>query len=106
MAKNIVICCDGTGNEFGPTNSNVVKLFQVLHRDPAVQMAYYDPGVGTMADPNALSRLSKWLTWKFGLAFGYGLTRNACEAYAYLMERYGIQQSSKVGQLPGPGSGH
>jgi len=27
MAKNIVICCDGTGNEFGDHNSNVVKLY-------------------------------------------------------------------------------
>lgn len=26
MAKNIVVCCDGTGNEFGMEKSNVVKL--------------------------------------------------------------------------------
>ena len=25
--KNIVICCDGTGNEYGPNNTNVVKLY-------------------------------------------------------------------------------
>ena len=30
MAKNIVICIDGTGNEFGTENSNVVKLYSVL----------------------------------------------------------------------------
>lgn len=27
--KNIVICCDGTGNDFGDKKSNVVKLFSV-----------------------------------------------------------------------------
>ena len=30
MAKNIVICCDGTGNEFGESKSNVVKLYKML----------------------------------------------------------------------------
>jgi len=49
MSKNIVICCDGTGNEFGDRNSNVVKLFTVLTVDPETQVAYYDPGIGTMA---------------------------------------------------------
>jgi len=88
MSKNIVICCDGTGNEFGPRNSNVVKLFQVLRREPLDQAAYYDPGVGTMGAPEALSKFAKWLTWRMGLAFGYGLTRNVCDAYAYLMEYY------------------
>ncbi len=88
MPKNIVICCDGTGNEYGPTNSNVVKLFQVLERDPATQAAFYDPGVGTMAAPEAISKLMKKVTWILGLAFGFGLQRNVCEAYAYLMENY------------------
>ncbi len=88
MAKNIVICFDGTGNEFGPTNSNVVKLFQVIRREPGVQVGYYDPGVGTIAAPEAISRFMKWLTWKLGLAFGFGLKRNISEAYAYLMDQF------------------
>ena len=29
MAKNIVICCDGTGNEINANLSNVLKLFRV-----------------------------------------------------------------------------
>jgi uncharacterized protein (DUF2235 family) len=28
MPKNIVICCDGTSNEFSAENSKVVKLYQ------------------------------------------------------------------------------
>ena len=44
MAKNIVICCDGTGNEFGESKSNVVKLYKMLVHDPS-QVAYYHPGV-------------------------------------------------------------
>jgi len=58
MSKNIVICCDGTGNEFGNQNSNVVKLYKMLVYD-ATQIAYYHPGVGTMGARNAPRRIGK-----------------------------------------------
>ena len=37
--KNIVLCCDGTANEFVRRRTNVVKLYYALARDPA-QVAY------------------------------------------------------------------
>ena len=30
--KNIVVCCDGTGNQYGDHNTNVVDLYAVLKR--------------------------------------------------------------------------
>ncbi len=51
--KNIVICCDGTGNEYGDNNTNVVKLFKLIEKDQEKQIAYYDPGVGTFSAPGA-----------------------------------------------------
>jgi len=87
MAKNIVICLDGTGNQFKEDNSNVVKLFRTIVRG-AGQVAFYDAGVGTLADPQYRTpvgkRFSKWL----GLGLGFGLLKNVEEAYSYLMERY------------------
>ena len=44
--RNIVVCCDGTGNEYGKNNTNVVETY-ALARKTATQIAYYDPGVGT-----------------------------------------------------------
>ena len=89
MAKNIVICCDGTGNEFGDRNSNVVKLFTVLSlEDPKAQVAYYDPGIGTMGANNALSSTAKWISKVLGLAFGYGLLDNVGDAYRFLMQNW------------------
>ena len=32
MSKNIVVCCDGTGNEVGQNISNVLKLYRVLRK--------------------------------------------------------------------------
>jgi uncharacterized protein (DUF2235 family) len=37
MPRNIVLCCDGTANEFARHNTNVVKLYAMLQRDPAVR---------------------------------------------------------------------
>ena len=44
--KNIVICCDGTGNEYGKNNTNVVETYGLAMKT-RTQLAYYDPGVGT-----------------------------------------------------------
>jgi uncharacterized protein (DUF2235 family) len=84
MPKNIVILCDGTGNEFGDRNSNVVKLRQALVRDVR-QAIYYHPGVGTMGAMNALTTAGKVWTKVRGLAFGYGLSENIADAYRFLM---------------------
>ncbi len=87
MAKNIVLCCDGTGNEFGESNSNVVKLYKMLVHDDS-QIAYYHPGVGTMGARTALTALSRWWTKVIGLAFGYGISDNIADAYQFLMRNF------------------
>lgn len=93
MGKNIVVCCDGTGNEFGASNSNVVKLYKTLFCN-ADQITYYHPGVGTMGSRNALSRIGKWWTKVIGLAFGYGISDNVADAYQFLMRNF--QPGDKV----------
>ena len=88
--RNIVICCDGTGNEFGDDcNSNVVKLYRALVIDDS-QLGYYHPGVGTMGSPTARNRLEKQWSRLKGLAFGAGLLGNVADAYRYLMNTYRV----------------
>lgn len=86
--KNIIICCDGTGNEYGDNNTNVVKLFSLIEKDPKKQIAYYDPGVGTFGVPGAWTKIAKAFTRILGLAFSYGITKNIEDAYEYLMDKY------------------
>jgi len=88
MAKNIVLCIDGTGNEFGTKNSNVVKLYSVLEHHDQKQIVYYHPGLGTMGARNALTRLEQWWTKVLGLAFGYGLSDALEDCYTYLIENF------------------
>lgn len=86
--KNIVICCDGTGNDFGDKNSNVVKLFSVLEKNTERQLVYYDPGVGTPSTYDAFNPITKKLKYAFGAAFGYGLSEKIINAYKFLMKHY------------------
>jgi uncharacterized protein (DUF2235 family) len=87
MPRNIVICCDGTGNQYGSGNSNVVKLYWTLSAEDK-QIAYYHPGVGTMGARNALSAAGKWWTKVRGLAFGYGFSDNIADVYSFLMNEF------------------
>ena len=85
--RNIVICCDGTGNEYCDANSNVVKLYHAMEQS-AQQVVYYHPGVGTMGAQQALTAAGKtWTKW-LGLGFGYGLSENIADAYGFLMQNY------------------
>jgi uncharacterized protein (DUF2235 family) len=86
MPKNIVICFDGTNNTFGPQNTNVVRLVQMLDRNPLTQRLYYDPGVGTLPEPGVWSAIGKRVSEIYGLAFGRGFSWKVQEAYSYLMD--------------------
>ena len=88
MAKNIVVCCDGTANELARDRTNVVKLFGTLVKDPAIQMCYYHPGVGTMAPPGFVTRTGALIAKVAGLAFGYGLTNDICDAYMFICRHF------------------
>lgn len=81
--KSIVVCFDGTANQIGAGNlTNVAKLFDMLDKDdPASQLTYYDPGVGTLAASGAVTLLIQQ-------AFGVGLKENVAEAYRYLMQHW------------------
>jgi uncharacterized protein (DUF2235 family) len=87
MAKNIIICSDGTGNTANKDRgTNVFKLFEAVdlngHRtDPTLtpQVALYDDGVGT----------ESFLPLKIiGGAFGWGLKRNVLNLYTGLVRIY------------------
>jgi uncharacterized protein (DUF2235 family) len=88
MPKNIVLCCDGTANEFAGDRTNVVKLFFTLVHDPEQQRTFYHPGVGTMEPPGALTKFSHKLFRTLGLAIGYGLEADIRDAYVFLMDHF------------------
>ena len=92
MPRNIVICCDGTDNEFGIRNTNVVRLIQVLADAPEPprqpHIVFYDPGVGTMPEPGIITRVGKKVDQAIALAIATDLREKVARAYRFLMNTW------------------
>ena len=89
--RNIIICCDGTGNEISENISNVLKLYRCLRKTERThprQLVYYDPGVGTLARPNPWHTLKQDFELVLGLLTGYGLDDHVLAAYDFLVRNY------------------
>jgi uncharacterized protein (DUF2235 family) len=87
MPKNIVLCCDGTGNEVEANLSNVLKLFRIVRKNEE-QVVFYHPGVGTISDSERWSRLKSDALGVWGLLTGYGLDEDVLSAYRFLVDTY------------------
>ncbi len=87
MAKNIVICIDGTSSDVICDSTNVLRLFRCLLRSHQ-QTVYYDSGVGTVSDPSKLTWLSKTISRKLDSAIGHSVRDNVCRAYQFLVRAY------------------
>ncbi len=98
MAKNILIFADGTGQIGGvrPDQrlSNIYKLYRAMRPgpsspiDPARQVAYYDPGLGS-AEPDGQSthRFQK-LQKILDAAVGTGIDDNVIDCYEQIIRTY------------------
>lgn len=87
MPRNIVICCDGTTNEVANDSTNVLRIYRTLERN-SQQLAYYDAGVGTVADPAAITEGGKLLSKRLDSAIGHSVRENAVKAYRFLATHY------------------
>ena len=85
--RNLVVCLDGTSNEPESGTTNVARTFQVALKDEG-QLAYYDPGVGTMGSRGAVTSVGLKLSRAAGLVGGFGIKDNIEEAYTWLAQRY------------------
>jgi uncharacterized protein (DUF2235 family) len=94
MGKNILIFVDGTGNEGGllpdESRTNVYKLFRATRTgpdsliEPAKQIAFYIPGVGTSL-PGSNPSLRKRIRNVIQQATGRGVTNRIIEGYAAII---------------------
>jgi uncharacterized protein (DUF2235 family) len=87
MGKNIVVCCDGTGNEVEGNLSNVLKLFRIAQKNDH-QRVYYSAGIGTIGSDDNWTRLKQDTKSVFSLATGYGLDQEILGAYQFICEEF------------------
>ena len=99
MPKNIVVFSDGTGQHSGlfldENRSNIYKLYRATRCgpdtiiDPAEQLAFYDPGIGTKSlGGNFFQRLFTRVHNAVSQGTGLGLTRNIIECYAAIIRMW------------------
>ncbi|KAK0466044.1 uncharacterized protein EV420DRAFT_1474854 [Desarmillaria tabescens] len=61
--RTLVLCFDGTGDQFDSDNSNVVNFFSLLKKDdPRTQLVYYQSGIGTYSIPEVASPIAAKLS--------------------------------------------
>lgn len=87
MAKKLILCCDGTNNQFDGHHTNVLRTYKVARRHPQ-QLTYYDPGVGTMPEPWRKTKIGKRLSMLAGLVTGDGFFENISDAYQFIVRNY------------------
>lgn len=88
MARQLILCIDGTNNRFSDKPTNVLRVFRSLPKNSDTLLTYYDQGVGTFGLSETLFEWQKIPSRIAGLAFGWGIKRNVLNAYHFLMENY------------------
>ncbi|TIC06464.1 hypothetical protein E3Q16_01136 [Wallemia mellicola] len=87
--RTIILCLDGTGDQFDGDNSNVVRFFRCLKKDePSKQLVYYQAGLGTYVTTRSANPITTKLSEIGDMTIGSGLGHHIRDAYAFLMENY------------------
>jgi uncharacterized protein (DUF2235 family) len=89
MARNIVVCSDGTRNQLRATGStNTVLGYEMLDLGGRSDLAYYGNGVGKCSAPSACTPIARRQSGVAGIAFGPSLRQHLAEVDAYVMENW------------------
>ncbi|KZP18216.1 hypothetical protein FIBSPDRAFT_829474 [Athelia psychrophila] len=88
-SRNLVINLDGTSNQYGPKNTNVVELYSHIAVSKH-QLKYYNSGIGTSAQPSwkSLSYYMQSMGNMIDLAIAWNFEKVLLGAYRWLSEHY------------------
>ncbi|KAJ7053865.1 hypothetical protein C8F01DRAFT_503659 [Mycena amicta] len=93
--RTLVLCFDGTGDQFDDDNSNVVNFFSLLKKDdPNQQLVYYQAGIGTYNIPQVARPWLAKLHRAVDAMLGYHLNSHIMGGYEFLMQNY--QHGDKI----------
>ncbi|KAK0217460.1 hypothetical protein EDD85DRAFT_916368 [Armillaria nabsnona] len=87
--RNLVVCIDGTMNQFGHWNTNVVELHNRILKGSkdANQLTFYSSGIGTYVPPTT-HRLSTWFYNMIDSAIARNFMKIIGKAYRWLADHY------------------
>ncbi|KAL0061353.1 hypothetical protein AAF712_011811 [Marasmius tenuissimus] len=88
-ARTLVLCFDGTGDQFDSDNSNIVELFSLLKKDDrAKQMVYYQAGIGTYTTPKIATPFMAKFSKTLDEMIAWNLDAHVMDGYEFLMQNY------------------
>ncbi|KAJ7079040.1 hypothetical protein C8R43DRAFT_910220 [Mycena crocata] len=88
--RNLVVSIDGTSNQFGIDNTNVVELHSRIDAK-ADQIKYYASGIGTYVPEEAhlsFKYVGQWIDHVFDLAIASHFKNTILQAYKWLSQMY------------------
>lgn len=88
MARKIILCMDGTGNEVGAHETNILRLYKGLQKRTDTQVVHYLPGIGTLDGPSVTGRIKQRINSVLGMACGYGLEDDVLDGYRFICENF------------------
>ncbi|KAL2062511.1 hypothetical protein VTL71DRAFT_6777 [Oculimacula yallundae] len=99
--RRLVLCFDGTGNKFqgNESDTNIVKLFQMLDRRDPNQFHYYQPGIGTYSEGDHskpqtyIAALRANLSAVVDQAVGTSFVDHVIAGYRFLMRYYQVNDA-------------
>ncbi|KAJ7088156.1 hypothetical protein C8R44DRAFT_991193 [Mycena epipterygia] len=85
----LILCFDGTGDQFDADNSNIVQLVSALKKDDRTkQMVYYQSGIGTYTSPKFVTPLTTKISLILDSMIAWNLDSHIMAGYEFLMQNY------------------
>lgn len=89
LYRTLVLCFDGTGDQFDADNSNIVELFAMLKKDDREQqLCYYQAGIGTYTNPEIATPMMAKISKTLDEAIAWNLNAHVMDGYEFLMQNY------------------
>ncbi|GLB40817.1 putative uncharacterized alpha/beta hydrolase domain (DUF2235) [Lyophyllum shimeji] len=89
LNRTLVLCFDGTGDQFDSDNSNIVQLFAMLKKDDRdQQLCYYQAGIGTYTTPKIATPMMAKISKTLDEAIAWNLDAHVMDGYEFLMQNY------------------
>ncbi|KDR76655.1 hypothetical protein GALMADRAFT_139557 [Galerina marginata CBS 339.88] len=89
--RNLIVSIDGTANQFGEKNTNVIELYNLILKEVGDnQRTWYNSGIGTYARPSwkSLSFYKQVVYHKIDLAIAWNFEQTLLAAYRWLSDTY------------------
>ncbi|KAJ7483420.1 hypothetical protein FB451DRAFT_1393527 [Mycena latifolia] len=85
----LILCFDGTGDQFDADNSNIVQLVSALKKDDRTkQMVYYQSGIGTYTSPKVATPFLTKISLTLDAMIAWNLDAHVMAGYEFLMQNY------------------